>query len=249
MNGNGLSRDELMSLRERLEAEKSRLEDELDAYVENGLYDGWKDSLSELSAYDNHPADAGTETFDRGKDIALMDNARILLAQTNLALEAIHNGTYGLCQNCHNPIDPARLTAFPQATLCAHCKDEEEHAASPEVGTRPIEESVIEFPFGNSPGDDNVAFDGEDAWQKVASYGTANSPQDDPDAIEYDDTYYNADEDWGLVEEVDGIIDPRSGESDFPDVIYDLSQDNPHRRPHETPMRGVRSRNPSQPES
>ena len=39
-----------------------------------------------------------------------------------LALEKIRRGTYGLCENCGTPIDPARLEAMPETTLCLQCK-------------------------------------------------------------------------------------------------------------------------------
>lgn len=31
-------------------------------------------------------------------------------------------GLYGTCENCGQPIDPDRLAAFPEATLCITCK-------------------------------------------------------------------------------------------------------------------------------
>ncbi|MBI2845182.1 MAG: TraR/DksA C4-type zinc finger protein, partial [Chloroflexi bacterium] len=34
------------------------------------------------------------------------------------ALRLIEEGTYGICQRCGNPIDPARLKALPHARLC-----------------------------------------------------------------------------------------------------------------------------------
>jgi RNA polymerase-binding transcription factor DksA len=38
------------------------------------------------------------------------------------ALSKFENETFGLCENCEQPIDPARLEALPQATLCITCK-------------------------------------------------------------------------------------------------------------------------------
>ena len=34
-----------------------------------------REAINELSAYDNHPGDLGTETFERAKDLGLKDNA------------------------------------------------------------------------------------------------------------------------------------------------------------------------------
>jgi len=35
-------------------------------------------------------------------------------------------GTYGLCERCGNPIEPARLEALPHALLCLTCKRRDE---------------------------------------------------------------------------------------------------------------------------
>ena len=47
---------------------------------------------------------------------------RDLLAKVERALHKLDEGTYGLCDNCRQPIDSARLEALPFATLCLKCK-------------------------------------------------------------------------------------------------------------------------------
>jgi DnaK suppressor protein len=71
-------------------------------------------------------ADAGTKTFEREHELSLANNSRDLLAQVERALERLADGTYGVCENCGNPIEKARLKAFPRATLCVTCKQREE---------------------------------------------------------------------------------------------------------------------------
>jgi len=44
------------------------------------------------------------------------------LAAVGHALEKYEAGTYGICDLCSRPIEPARLEALPQATLCLECK-------------------------------------------------------------------------------------------------------------------------------
>jgi DnaK suppressor protein len=44
------------------------------------------------------------------------------LEDINRALDKFKAGTYGICDNCGNPIEPARLEALPEATLCLNCK-------------------------------------------------------------------------------------------------------------------------------
>lgn len=79
----------------------------------------------------------------------------------------------------------------------------------PGNGERPIEEAVLEPPFGRTfrDGDDDAAYDGEDAWQDVARYGTANTPQDVPPAVDYDEVLVDPDEDRGIVSGVEAVED------------------------------------------
>ena len=71
-------------------------------------------------------ADTGTKNITREHEMALAANAREMLIQTERALERLDAGTYGLCENCGNPIGKARMQAFPRATLCVECKQKQE---------------------------------------------------------------------------------------------------------------------------
>jgi RNA polymerase-binding protein DksA len=44
------------------------------------------------------------------------------LASIDHALRRAQNGTYGTCEGCGEPIDPARLEAVPETTFCLGCK-------------------------------------------------------------------------------------------------------------------------------
>ena len=39
------------------------------------------------------------------------------------ALERLRGGEYGLCEECNEPIAPARLRAMPEVTTCVRCQD------------------------------------------------------------------------------------------------------------------------------
>jgi phosphoserine phosphatase RsbU/P len=45
-------------------------------------------------------------------------NLRSLLAEVDAALERMSQGTFGLCETCHDPIEPERLLADPLVRLC-----------------------------------------------------------------------------------------------------------------------------------
>jgi DnaK suppressor protein len=80
--------------------------------------------------YSNHPADEAMELLDRaGRDAV----ARVLLddmMQIDRALDRLADGSYGLCEDCHQPIPPKRLEARPTATLCVSCQGKRETQAA-----------------------------------------------------------------------------------------------------------------------
>ncbi len=63
-----------------------------------------------------------TETQELEKRLALEKRIKDQLAGVEHALHKFEEGTYGLCDGCGQPIDPARLEALPQANLCMGCK-------------------------------------------------------------------------------------------------------------------------------
>lgn len=80
--------------------------------------------------YSNHPADEAVELLDRAGRDAI---ARVLLddmMQVDRALDRIANGSYGLCDDCGQPIPPRRLEARPTATLCVSCQARREAQAA-----------------------------------------------------------------------------------------------------------------------
>ncbi|CCH72865.1 putative DNA-binding protein [Nostocoides australiense Ben110] len=71
-------------------------------------------------------ADAGSKTLEREQEMSLANNAREMLLQDQHAIERIDDGTYGICENCGQPIGKLRLEANPRATLCVPCKSKQE---------------------------------------------------------------------------------------------------------------------------
>jgi len=65
------------------------------------------------------------ETLELENRLALEKRVRDQLAEVEHALHKFEEGTYGLCESCGQPIDPARLEALPQAKLCMSCKTQQ----------------------------------------------------------------------------------------------------------------------------
>ena len=66
-----------------------------------------------------------TETFELEKRLALEKRLLDEMAGVEHALQKFEEETYGLCDSCSQPIDPARLEALPQASLCLNCKTQQ----------------------------------------------------------------------------------------------------------------------------
>jgi RNA polymerase-binding transcription factor DksA len=100
--------------RDRINAEKGRVE---------GLIHSLKGELgaenesddAELSDYDQHPADNATDTFERERDLGLLDDLEAEFRELEDALGRIDAGTYGVDETTGEPIDPERLQALPAA--------------------------------------------------------------------------------------------------------------------------------------
>jgi RNA polymerase-binding transcription factor DksA len=100
--------------RARVNAEKERVE---------GLISSLKGELgaenesddAELSDYDQHPADTATDTFERERDLGLLDDLEAEFRELEDALGRIDAGTYGIDEVTGEQINPERLDALPAA--------------------------------------------------------------------------------------------------------------------------------------
>ncbi|NMB00659.1 MAG: hypothetical protein GX971_03925 [Firmicutes bacterium] len=169
-----MEKPRLQKLQEMLEAEKRELLAVVDRLTGPGGLESPRDEASmELSAYDNHPGDYGSEMYERSKDLGLLEMTRAQIEEIEEAQRSIIAGDYGYCRVCGQAIPEKRLLALPSTRLCVQCKRSMEDQDSID---RPVEETLLMHPFGRTFTDetDNVAFDGEDAWEAVARYGTSS---------------------------------------------------------------------------
>lgn len=104
------------TLRPWLEAERERLRAELVLLAE----DERTRSIDERG-YNNHLADDATDTLEVEKDVALERHLRGILFEVEQALARMHDGTYGRCESCGQPIGAERLAVLPYARFCVAC--------------------------------------------------------------------------------------------------------------------------------
>ncbi|HEX2024315.1 MAG TPA: TraR/DksA C4-type zinc finger protein [Acidimicrobiales bacterium] len=116
--------------KERLEEEQARLRG-LRGQLVDAHHTGQseQDSVGELSSFDQHQADLGTETFEREKDLSFLESIEAELADVEHALRRLDEGTYGICEACGRPIDEDRLEALPAARFCRDDQQQAEREA------------------------------------------------------------------------------------------------------------------------
>ena len=106
------ARHHLSHERERLERLRVSLENE-------HLHDEpEEDSAAELSHVDQHPADAGSDAFEREKEFSILERVETELADVDRALERLDQGAYGRCDACGEAIPEERLAVMPAARFC-----------------------------------------------------------------------------------------------------------------------------------
>lgn len=129
---------------------------------------------TELSNYDNHPADNASDLTDHHTRMALRKHAEDEIVEIKDALAAMDEGTYGTCSECSKEIPYERLEAVPTALTCVeHAKQEVNQTI------RPVEESIL-----NSSTDQPVKIevdeitDYENSFEEIEDSGSSDSPSD-----------------------------------------------------------------------
>ncbi|HZJ83216.1 MAG TPA: TraR/DksA C4-type zinc finger protein, partial [Clostridia bacterium] len=118
---------------------------------------------NELSSYDNHPGDIGTEVYMMEQDRGFIKQLKNTIEEIDQALEGIEDGKYGYCDNCHKEISIERLEAIPYAKSCLECSDEE--AENKEIKFEIKDYKELEN--RNYTSKDNMGYDREDGFRDV----------------------------------------------------------------------------------
>jgi DnaK suppressor protein len=101
----------------RLDEERTRLQGIRDD-LQREQDEATSDTGGELSNFDQHPGDSGTETFEKEKNVSLLEQVDDELQEIEVAFQRLEHGTYGTCQACGRPIGDARLEAMPATRFC-----------------------------------------------------------------------------------------------------------------------------------
>ena len=200
-----MERKKLKHYKELLNQEKKETLDTLERMQNHQKNSAsMREYTEELSSYDNHPADLGTEMFMTAMQANLENHERYRITEIERAMESIDAGTYGRCNLCGNYIAEERLDVMPDANICMSCANKKVPIEDI-MNYRPIEEQYLSPPFGRTYKDldgEYAGFDGEDAYQAVAKF---NQVKNDPSFSTADNIDVFDDYSLGTVEDVEKI--------------------------------------------
>lgn len=159
-----------MAKYDKLKAElKKRLTD-----LEHSIDNDEEFETTELSNYDNHPADNATDLTDKHTRLALKRHYEDEIADIKEALMAIDEGIYGVCTECGKEIPLERLEAVPTATTCVEHAQQEVNEA-----IRPLEESLLNATTDQPVENEDARIrDYENSFEILEEVGSSDTPSD-----------------------------------------------------------------------
>jgi DnaK suppressor protein len=125
-----MARFDEVAIRQRLEAERLRIKQEIYRQTQGDETVPATDPLLDTGGVSTDPADDADALADNERTRILVSNAQAMIAQINAALQRLDAGTYGICTNCGREIDPRRLEALPCVILCIDCQTAAEAASA-----------------------------------------------------------------------------------------------------------------------
>jgi RNA polymerase-binding protein DksA len=107
-------------LKTKLEEEKAKLEDEIGKIAKpTGTSGDFETKFDEIGTDKD---DSATEVEEYTDNLAVETSLESQLKDVIDALKRMEDGTYGICENCHEEIDIERLRIYPSAKVCIKCK-------------------------------------------------------------------------------------------------------------------------------
>ncbi|MBA2312541.1 MAG: TraR/DksA C4-type zinc finger protein [Actinobacteria bacterium] len=118
--------------RTRIEEELARLQESRESLVAESSQGGaGLEGAAELSSIDQHPADHGSEVFEREKNLSIIESLEEEIGDARAALRRIEEGTYEKCEIDGGDIGEERLKAMPTARYCLRHQEEIEKDLRP----------------------------------------------------------------------------------------------------------------------
>lgn len=193
-----MDQEKLGYFKSKLLKERKRVHDLINQMKDNETINMNVEMSSELSYYDNHDGDLGSEMNDMERGMALKEHEISILKKIDDAMKSVEEGSYGVCKMCNTKIPEERLEFLPYAQFCVSCQNELNSRGEKDKSNRGQEEDMLARPFGHGFNDfsveDEVGYDAEDSYQDVSIFNR----------YENEFTYHD-DDDWDYVEPIEKI--------------------------------------------
>jgi RNA polymerase-binding transcription factor DksA len=124
-----MSKAELNTYRQHLLTLRSRLNGDVSHLADEALRRTGGEASGSLSNMPIHMADLGTDNFEQEFTLSLLQNQEQVLEEITAALDRIHQGTFGRCEECQGEIPRVRLNALPYTRYCVECARKLEQSA------------------------------------------------------------------------------------------------------------------------
>ncbi len=118
MSSSPLSPELQKKFKELLEEKRKRLFDQANETLTHEMVLSPDDRFDEV--------DQASSEYMQAFSFRLRGRERHLMSKIEHALRKIEDGTYGVCEDCDEPISLKRLEARPEAPLCIQCKEAQE---------------------------------------------------------------------------------------------------------------------------
>jgi RNA polymerase-binding protein DksA len=110
-----------------LEAERARLLELRDGLAQGAVAVEMETAADPAAG--GHLADAGSEMFERSRDLSIVEDFQSLLGEIDHAMGRLDAGSYGRCEACGREIGEERLAARPMARFCIDDQKQAEREA------------------------------------------------------------------------------------------------------------------------
>jgi len=112
----------LDQIKNKLEAEKARIENELGKFAHRNTKAADIDYDADYKDVGDGDDENASEVATYSDNLSLESELEKVLRDINSSLERIEKGEYGICKYCQTEISSKRLLARPTSSSCIACK-------------------------------------------------------------------------------------------------------------------------------
>lgn len=117
-----MTKKQLQNIKDKLEAEKARIEAELSGIAHRNPSTSEADFETDYKDVGDDDDDNASEVAQYTSDLSVSSELEKTLRDIEDALSSMSKSEYGICKYCGDEIDPKRLEIRPTSSSCIACK-------------------------------------------------------------------------------------------------------------------------------